>query len=81
MFDPGKVERKEGMTWNLSEHGGRECVLATDYDQLLERYNLLLTAEPARVVPFRDGFWVFAKEYSFFTKRPDNGQNRRRRVG
>lgn len=38
MFDPEKVERKEGMTWDLSEHGGRECVLATDYDRLLELY-------------------------------------------
>ncbi len=38
MFDPENVERKEGMTWNLSEYGGRECVLAEDYDRLLELY-------------------------------------------
>lgn len=38
MFDPKNVDRREGVTWDLSEHGGRECVLATDYDQLLELY-------------------------------------------
>lgn len=45
-----------------------------EYDALLEKYSLLLSAEPARVAPFKNGYWVFAKDYSFFTAHPENGQ-------
>lgn len=46
MFNPENVDRREGMAWDLSEHGGRECVLASDYDELLKLYRQFTIARP-----------------------------------
>lgn len=70
MFDPEKVGDIGPYVMNEYNQTLR-AVTRRDYDQLLELYKAEIKSKPLiRIVPFLDGYWVFAEEFSFFAKPP-----------
>ena len=72
------------MTWNPEDYktywldheddkGGwweDNFVMARDYEDLLELYKAEIKSKSARVLPFKDGYWVIGEKFSFFAKPP-----------